>query len=134
MNENIDITNKPPIVVSEGDFDRIVALLENFDRQLPPAAQALQAEIDRAQIAPLGAMAADVVRIGSTVRFVSGGGEPMRVTLVFPQEANIDQQKVSILSPVGTALLGLSTGQSIPWQGPDGRAHELTVLEVSPPA
>ncbi len=134
MNGNIDIRNKPPIVISEGDFDRIVALLETVDRPVPPGAQELQAEIDRAQIAPVETMAADVVRIGSTVNFVTAGAEPLRVTLVFPHEADIALHKVSILSPVGTALLGLSPGQSIPWTGPDGRPHQLTVIEVLPPA
>lgn len=134
MNEKIDIKNKPPIIVSEGDFDRIVALLESIDRPVPAAAEELQAEIDRAQIAPAASMKPDVVRIGSTVSFVTAGTAPRRVTLVFPHEADIAQHKVSILSPVGTALLGLSPGQSIPWTGPDGRAHELTVLEVAPPA
>ena len=134
MNETMNLTNKPPIVVSEHDFDRIVALLERIDRGAPPTAQELQAEIDRAQIAPTAAMAPDVVRIGSPVSFVTDGAAPRRVTLVFPQEADIAQHKVSILTPVGTALLGLSPGQSIPWTGPDGRAHELTVLEVLPPA
>jgi len=134
MNGNIDLANKPPIVVSEQDFDRLVALLDSLDRQQPVAAQELQAELDRAQIAPDDAMAPDVVRIGSTVVFVTAGAEPRRVTLVFPQAADIAQHRVSILSPVGAALLGLAPGQSIPWLGPDGRAHELTVLEVLPPA
>ncbi len=134
MNRITDPKGKPPIFVSEGDFDRIVALLEDVGKQFPVAAQELEAEIERAQIAPLAAMAADVVRMGSTVEFLTQGAQPMRVTLVFPQEADIAQHKVSILSPVGTALLGLSKGQSIPWFGPDGRPHTLTVLDVSPPA
>lgn len=49
-------------------------------------------------------------------------------TLVFPGDADISEEKVSVLTPIGTALLGLSTGQSMRWLARDGREHELTVI------
>jgi regulator of nucleoside diphosphate kinase len=53
---------------------------------------------------------------------------------VFPGDADISTNRVSVLTPIGTALLGLSTGQSIRWKTRDGREQELTVIGVEPPA
>ena len=74
-----------------------------------------------------------VVRMGSTLRFTSDLGEDRRVTLVFPGEADIAQGKVSMLTPIGAALIGLSAGQSIDWTARDGRVHRLTVETVEAP-
>lgn len=70
--------------------------------------------------------------MGSSVRFSSDLGEERVVTLVFPGNADIAEGKVSILSPIGAALVGLTVGQSIHWTGPDGRVHRLTVTAVEP--
>ena len=72
--------------------------------------------------------------MGSTLRFTSDGGEDRRVTLVFPGEADIAEGKISILTPIGVALIGLSAGQSIDWTARDGRTHRLTVETVEAPA
>ena len=61
----------------------------------------------------------------------SGGGR--EVTLVYPDQADIDQGRISILTPIGTALLGLRAGQSIAWRTRDGRKDVLTVEEVTLP-
>jgi regulator of nucleoside diphosphate kinase len=70
--------------------------------------------------------------MGSTVTFKPDTGEAKTVTLVFPGDADIAQGKISILTPIGTALIGLATGQAIMWTARDGRTHELEVLEVQP--
>ena len=75
-----------------------------------------------------------VVRMGSMVRFMSDLGEDRRVTLVFPGEADIAQGKVSVITPIGVALIGLSAGQSIDWTARDGRTHRLRVESVNAPA
>jgi regulator of nucleoside diphosphate kinase len=71
--------------------------------------------------------------MGSTVTFKPDTGDAKTVTLVFPGEADISEGKVSILTPIGTALIGLSAGQSIMWTARDGRRHELSVLAVNRP-
>jgi regulator of nucleoside diphosphate kinase len=68
--------------------------------------------------------------MGSTLRFTSDLGEDRRVTLVFPGEADIAEGKVSILTPIGVALIGLSVGQSIDWTARDGQVHRLKVEAV----
>ena len=57
-------------------------------------------------------------------------GEKHVLTLVFPREANVDEGKVSVLAPVGSALLGLAIGQSIDWNAPGGRKLRLRVTAV----
>jgi regulator of nucleoside diphosphate kinase len=126
---------KPRIVVSDVDHKRIDelaagAVLSRFRE----VAEELQIEMDRAKVVPAGKVPSDVVRMGSTVEFRSAGGQHRRVTLVFPSEADISASKVSILTPIGTALIGLSTGQTIGWTTVDGRKDELTIIGVEQPA
>ena len=71
--------------------------------------------------------------MGSRLRFTTDAGEDRTVTLVFPAEADIEAGKVSILTPIGTALIGLTAGQSIDWTARDGRVHRLTVESVDAP-
>jgi regulator of nucleoside diphosphate kinase len=72
--------------------------------------------------------------MGFEVRFTSDLGEDRQVTLVFPGEADIAEGKISILTPIGVALIGLKTGQSIDWTARDGRLHRLTVGTLREPA
>ncbi|GIK87623.1 MAG: hypothetical protein BroJett026_31040 [Betaproteobacteria bacterium] len=57
-------------------------------------------------------------------------GKRREVTIVFPQDSNAAAKRVSVLAPVGTALLGLAVGQSILWPFPDGTSHCLRVLRI----
>jgi regulator of nucleoside diphosphate kinase len=87
--------------------------------------------MDRAEVVAAGLVPDDVVRMGSTVEFCSDTGEQRRVTLVFPGDADIAMGKISILTPIGTALIGLKVGQSITWVTRGGQEHQLTVAHVS---
>jgi len=60
-------------------------------------------------------------------------GKIRKVILVYPEDADISQRKISVLTPVGTALIGLSIGHSINWEAPGGDARQLTVLSVGEP-
>jgi regulator of nucleoside diphosphate kinase len=123
----------PTIVVSETDYARLTGLAAAAEEHAPDIASVLQAEMDRAHIVPVDAFPADAVRMGSTVQFRSDTGQQRRVTLVFPGEADIAEGRISILTPIGAALIGLSPGQSIAWSARDGRRHRLTVLSVEQP-
>lgn len=124
---------KPAIALTRHDYERLSRLAEANVSRIPEVAEALLAELDRARTVDESRIAPDVVRMGSSVRFTSDLGEDRRVTLVFPGEADIAANKISILTPIGTALIGLSSGQSIDWTARDGRVHRLTVQEVEPP-
>jgi regulator of nucleoside diphosphate kinase len=123
----------PAIMVSAADYDRLASLAAAAEERAPEVAGALRTEIERAQIVPADAVPADVVQMGSTVEFRSDSGQQRRVTLVYPGEADFAQGRISILTPIGAALIGLSPGQSIAWTARDSRRHRLTVLSVAQP-
>jgi regulator of nucleoside diphosphate kinase len=124
---------KPRIIVSDIDSKRLLDLAAAVHDRLPEVAEELQAEMDRARVVPARSLPDNVVRMGSTVEFRSDSTQQRRVTLVFPGGADIAQNRISILTPIGAALIGLSTGQSMTWLARDGRRHELTVLSVEQP-
>jgi regulator of nucleoside diphosphate kinase len=123
----------PPIMVSETEYDRLTGLAEAALERLPDAAGSLLAEMDRATVAAATAMPPDVMRMGSTAT-LRGGDGPQRITLVYPGEADIAAGRVSVLTPLGAALIGVKAGQSIQWTSRDGRVLALEVAAVEPPA
>ncbi len=125
---------KPALITSHSDNERLSRLAESYIDRNPVVAEELLAELDRARIVADDRIGTDVVRMGSTLRFTSDLGEDRRVTLVFPGEADIAEGRISVLTPIGAALIGLSAGQSIDWTARDGRVHRLTVESVEAPA
>lgn len=134
MAPNKNTHRKPAIIVTQSDHERLVRLAEANSARNPEVSEELLTELDRARVVQDGKIAADVVCMGSTLRFTSDLGEDRTVTLVFPGEADIAAGKISILTPIGAALIGLSAGQSIDWTARDGRVHRLTVETVQAPA
>ncbi|WP_398471600.1 nucleoside diphosphate kinase regulator [Tardiphaga sp.] len=125
---------KPHIVVSEIDHKRLTELA-NAAEAGPFAAvgEDLYVEMDRAEVVPTELMPPDVVRMGSTTEYRTDSGERRQVILVFPEDADIAANRISILTPIGAALIGLKAGQSIIWRTRGGEEHELTVEAVSAP-
>ncbi len=119
----------PDLLVSRLDCERIEELLEQPLAQASNAA-ALRDELARAQIVEPQAMPADVITMNSTARFRDESGAEREMTLVYPRDAHGETDRVSILAPVGTALLGLRVGQSIDWPVPGGRQARLQVLAI----
>ena len=122
--------SRPPLLLSRLDCDRIEALLEH------PIAQgvdteALQAELARADVVEPAQMPGDVITMNSTARFRDEtSGDDREITLVYPVDADGSPGKVSILAPVGSALLGLRIGATIEWPVPGGRTIRLRVLSI----
>jgi regulator of nucleoside diphosphate kinase len=123
----------PDIVLSHNDHDRLAALADAALDRLPELAETLLTELDRASVVADDRVPDGVVRMGSMVEYEARDGR-LRVQLVYPELADISAGRISVLTPIGTALLGLSAGQSIEWQTRDGRRQELKVLAVAPPA
>jgi regulator of nucleoside diphosphate kinase len=89
------------------------------------------AEIDRAEVVAPEAMPPDVVTMNSTVRFtISSSKEVFNLTLVYPKDVDDSGAKISVLAPVGSAMLGLSTGDEIEWSRPGGGTIQVRVEEV----
>jgi regulator of nucleoside diphosphate kinase len=120
----------PHIIVSDADYDRLTSLATAALERLPEVASELLAEMDRAKVVRDDNVPANVVRMGSTVTFRSDDGRERTETLVYPVDEDSDAHKISVMTPVGAALIGLAEGQSISWTARDGRPHELTVVKV----
>lgn len=122
----------PPITVSSLDLERIEALLDTPAHRHFPGSDALRAEIARAAIVEPEQMPADIVTMNSTVNVVDEGAkEEYQLTLVYPRDADGDPGKVSVLAPVGSAILGLRIGDSIRWPMPGGREVGLRIAAIS---
>ena len=120
----------PALVLSRLDCDRLESLL---DQPAQSGAQfdALRDELARAEVREPRDMPPDAITMNSTARFRDEtSGEERELTLVYPRDADGSPDKVSILAPVGSALLGMRAGQSIEWPLPGGRSTRLQVLEI----
>jgi len=110
------------LFLTEPDFVRVMAL-----QPAPP----LRAELEQAIVVPADALPAGVVRMNSRVRYRDEhAGVSREIEIVLPEEADVAQGKVSVLAPVGAALLGLEAGQFIDWRFPAGETRRLRVEEV----
>ena len=123
------MNSTPTITITRLDMQRLERLLDSLD-EFGPGAEALQAELDRAEVVGHDEVPAGVVTMNSRVHCrEESSGKDYHLTLVFPEDAG-GEGKVSILAPVGSALLGLSVGQQIDWPGPAGKPLKLTLLAV----
>lgn len=122
--------NQPPIVISASEHQRLSNLAE-ANQHLPGVADYLLTELERATIAPGGSVAADIVAMNTELEYRDEtNGETRRVTLVYPEAQDIAAWKISVLTPVGAALIGLAAGQSIAWEDRTGETRHLTVTRI----
>ena len=123
------MSNTPAITITRLDLQRLERLLDSLE-DFGPTAEALERELARAQVVGHDEVPAGVVTMNSRVHCrEQSSGKDYHLTLVFPEDAG-GEGKVSILAPVGSALLGLSVGQQIDWPGPAGKPLKLTLLAV----
>lgn len=123
---------KPSITVSWLDLERIERLLDRLPAAQAGARDALFDELGRADMVEPWEMPSDVVSMNSRVRFCFAGAEDeeFTLTLSYPKDMQDDGEQVSVLTPVGTALLGLRIGDSIAWQRPGGGDFVIRVLGI----
>lgn len=123
--------SRPTIIINELDAERIDRLLEQPAFASLPVAAALNDELDRAQMCAPQDMPADVVTMNSQVKFRDlATGEVRTRTLVYPVNMTDSSTQLSVLAPVGAALIGLRIGDTIHWELPGGIATHLEVLEL----
>jgi len=123
--------SRPTIIINDLDAERIDRLLEKPEFASLPIAEALNAELDRAQMCTPETMPQDVVTMNSQVRFRDlVTGEERTRTLVYPANMTDSSTQLSVLAPVGAALIGLRIGDTIHWELPGGIATHLEVLEL----
>ena len=124
------MNSSPTITITRLDMQRLERLLDSLD-EFGPGAEALQAELDRAEVVGHDEVPAGVVTMNSRVHCrEQSSGKDYHLTLVYPKDANADEGKISILAPVGSALLGLQVGQHIDWPAPGGKTLKMELLAV----
>lgn len=123
-----------PIKISSADLNGLVALVNSarLDRRVPTASlDALERELSRAVIVDASEMSGDIVTMNSTVWFRELELEELeKYTLVYPAEADVIHDRISILAPIGTALLGYRVGDVVQWQVPSG-TRRFEIVEVN---
>jgi len=125
------MTAKPQIIVSSLDAERLDELLDSLPADELPRKNDLELELDRAEILEPREMPPNVVTMNSEVRFrIESSGEEFCRKLVYPRDVDPKGGTVSILAPVGSALLGLSQGDAIEWPKPGGGVLKVRVQEV----
>jgi len=121
------------IVVTESDYVRLLSLVRTFRRLHQCDTERLdelENELNRATIVDLNEVPADVVTMNSRVRIKDlSSGRELTYQIVFPKDADISQNRISVLAPIGTALLVYRTGASVEWRVPSG-IRRLRILDV----
>jgi regulator of nucleoside diphosphate kinase len=116
------------ITITQFDYDRLAKLLakksplDNSDRML-------LAELDKSQVVAPADIPNDVITMNSEVRFSDSSGKPLTYWVVFPEDADVAAGKLSVLSPIGCALLGYTVGDTVELTAPSG-VRKLTVEEI----
>ena len=124
---------RPQISLTTQDYQQLSKLARAAATTMPDIVSVLSDELERAHVLADG-RPAHTVCMGSEVEFRDdASGRTQTVTLVYPDDADIAQRKISVLTPIGTALIGLSAGDSITWETRSGDVRQLTVMQVREP-
>lgn len=123
-------TAQPALFIPAPDYDRLMVMAEGAAKSQPDVADFLLQELSRASLTP-PARTSHTVTMGSHICFRDEStGRDREAQLVYPEHAAAAAQRISILTPVGAALIGLSEGQTMQWRTHDGKVKSLTVLKV----
>jgi len=125
------VDTRPKIVISSLDAERLESLLESLPEGAFPGRAALEAELLRADVVDPEQIPPTVVTMNSTVRFRVASAEDFNLTLVYPKDVGESGDRISVLAPVGSALLGLSQGDEIEWPKPGGGMLKVRIEEVT---
>lgn len=119
-----------PIYLSNEDYSKLRLLLSATPAGGNARLQQLREELDRAVVVDPSALPPNIVTLDSTVQFEDvGTGEVEEYTITFPDRADIEQKRISILAPIGTALIGYRVGDTVNWSTPGG-VRQLKINRV----
>lgn len=132
----IDFAKHPEISDYSQSISAPVVCADDYARlRQYPWSEELADELDRAIVVPMEQLPSDVVTMRA--RFIYADqltGTLREIELAYPDEADPAQGKISVLTPVGSAMIGLRAGQEIAWEFPDGSTRRLRVVSVTQPA
>lgn len=124
-------TQRPDVVINMATLQRIEALAESALKMNPELAEKLLDELVHAEVVAPDRVPAGIVGIGNAVTYRDeASGQEKTVTLVFPEDADISQRRISVMTPLGVALLGLAEGAVFYWDTRDGSRRPLSIVRV----
>lgn len=123
--------SRPEIVLSSLDSKRLYSLIDSLPKNSVAGIEDLEEELSRAKIVEPKEIPANIVTMNSTVRFlVESNQKEFVLTLVYPKNVDSNGKTISILAPVGSALLGLSIGDQIEWPKPGGGFLKVKITAI----
>ncbi len=126
---------RPAITVTAADHAMLSRIAAGAAHTMPELAAELTHELDRARILAEGRTSAEHAHIGSEITYRDeNAGRETTVMLVWPQDADIEKNRISVMTPIGVALIGMAVGRSIDWTTRSGDVKRLTVLSLREPA
>jgi regulator of nucleoside diphosphate kinase len=128
---------RPPIIITYSDHKKLTGLIAELQRQKTrqrETLQDLQAELLRAELKESSDIPPDIITMGSVARVRDlESDELMELVLVYPEEADADNGKISVLAPLGTAMLGYAAGDVFQWRIPAGvRSFKVEAVLFQP--
>ncbi|HCH00387.1 MAG TPA: nucleoside diphosphate kinase regulator [Vibrio sp.] len=124
--------SRPEIILSSLDSERLYSLIDSLPKNSVPGIEELEEELSRAKIVEPNEIPESIVTMNSTVRFfVESSQKEFELTLVYPKNVASNGKTISILAPVGSALLGLSIGDQIEWPKPGGGFLKVKITEIT---
>lgn len=123
------MATRPPITISSMDLHRLEHLLEDLPENAFPGMRELEVELGRARVAEPVDVPSDVVSMNSTVRF-SVNGHAYTKALVYPDKMTDSDEQISVMAPVGSALLGMQESKGIDWPRPGGGTMHVHVEQI----
>ncbi|AML52007.1 nucleoside diphosphate kinase regulator [Falsihalocynthiibacter arcticus] len=125
----------PRVIINAEDLAHLEGLADGIMKRNPALADRMLEELSRARIVAPAKVPKNVVTMGSTVRYRDEmTSQEKTVTLVYPENADIALLRVSVMTPIGVALLGLAEGASFYWDTRDNQRRMLTIITVEQPA
>ena len=135
MQTQIIDASLPPVFLADSEADILADLALAVRERSPLAADFLLRELDRASTTSPAELPRDVVTMMSCVDFVDeDSGELHSVQLVYPRDADTDLHCISVLTPIGAALIGMRRGEAIDWADLRGARRRLRIVGVAQPS
>lgn len=126
------MNTRPEITISSLDADRLYDLIDALPKNSFAGKVELESELARANVVDPKEIPSTIVTMNSTLKFViESTKEEFELTLVYPKDVDSSGKKISVLAPVGSALLGLSQGDQIEWPKPGGGSFKVKLTEVT---
>lgn len=126
-----NMNKRPEITISSLDADRLYRLIDSLPSGSVAGVNELEEELGRATVVSPEEIPADIVTMNSTVRFfVESTQKEFELSLVYPKDMKADGKTISILAPVGSALLGLAIGDEIEWPKPGGGTLKVKITQI----